>query len=130
MIGRRTHKQASVEIIAPLSIPVEMREQVREVYNLQSTNPRKGHATALMHQVCAEADRVAMVLMLLVAQPDDTAIGNEKMIKFYGRFGFKPTKDDAASPVIMIRPPERPVALASANLSMALAGRINGAANG
>lgn len=81
-----------------------MRRTVREIVGLNSGNPRKGHATALMHQVCDEADDGRNVLMLMVAQPDGSELSNEKLVKWYGKFGFKPTKDEMASPVVMVRP--------------------------
>lgn len=104
MIGLHTHKGASLRIVKP-QLPAEASETVRatvlEVMGVQSDNPRKGHATALMYQVCAEADRDAKVLMLMVTE------NAEKLVKWYQRFGFLPTKDDLDTPVVMVRAPQQ-----------------------
>lgn len=103
MIGIRTHEGASVEIVTPMSLPAHMRGHVREVFDLKSEEQRKGHASALMRKVCAEADIETMALMLMV-NVEDTA---ETLVKFYQRFGFKATKDGYEIPIVMIRPPEK-----------------------
>lgn len=103
MIGPRSYKGASLRIVPP-ELPAEASDQVRantlEVTAVQSDNPRKGHATALMYQVCGEADWNAKVLMLMVTE------NAEKLVKWYSRFGFKPTKDELETPVVMVRAPE------------------------
>lgn len=103
MIGLHTHKGASLRIVQP-ELPDEASDTVRatvlEVVGVQSDNPRKGHATALMYQVTTEADREAKVLMLMVTE------NAEKLVKWYQRFGFLPTKDDLNTPVVMVRAPE------------------------
>jgi len=107
MEGLRTHKSASVRVGLP-ELPEDaspaVRQAVRELIDLKSGNQRKGHATALLHQVCDEADEGSNVLMLMVSQPSDAELSNEKLVKWYGKFGFKPTKDGLDSPVVMIRP--------------------------
>lgn len=101
--GPRTHKGASLRLVKP-QLPAEasdaVRDTVLEVAAVKSANERKGHATALMYQVCAEADRNAKVLMLMVTEEA------EKLVKWYQRFGFKPTKDALDTPVVMVRAPE------------------------
>jgi hypothetical protein len=103
MIGPRTYKGASLRIVAP-QLPDEASDAVRantlEVTGVQSSNPRKGHATTLMYQVCAEADHASKVLMLMVTE------NAEKLVKWYQRFGFKPTKDALDMPVVMVRAPK------------------------
>lgn len=101
MKGPRTYDQASLEIVLPMSIPAHLRENVREVFDLKSGDPGKGHGSELLRRVCGEADRESFVLMLKVDQDD-------KLVEWYSRFGFKPAS--TASPVVMIRPPE-PVAI-------------------
>lgn len=103
MIGIRTHEGASVELVKPMSLPAHMRGRVREVFDLKSEEQRKGHASALMRKVCAEADSESRVLMLMVNKDD----GNEALVKFYQRFGFRPTKDGYEPPIVMLRPPEK-----------------------
>ena len=108
--GHRMHKGASLRIVAP-QLPEEASDTVRatvlEIAAVQSGNPRKGHATALMHQVCGEADRNAKVLMLMVTE------NAEKLVKWYQRFGFLLTKDGLDTPVVMVRAPE-PIRIARA----------------
>jgi hypothetical protein len=105
--GLRQHKSASVRIglpDLPLEASASVRQSVRELVDLKSGNQRKGHATALLHQVCDEADEGANVLMLMVSQPEEAELSNERLVKWYSRFGFKPTKDGLDSPIVMIRP--------------------------
>ena len=103
MIGHRMHKGASLRIVAP-DLPDDASDNVRatvlEVTGVHSDNPRKGHATALMYQVCGEADFYGKVLMLMVTTDA------EKLVKWYQRFGFKPTKDGLDTPIVMVRAPE------------------------
>ena len=103
MNGIRTYKQASVEIRESDSIPPHLRDSVREVFDLKSAAPGQGQGSELMWRLSAEADRKRMVLMLLVTQPDED--GNKRLVEWYGRFGFKPAKDDLTAPVVMIRAP-------------------------
>jgi GNAT superfamily N-acetyltransferase len=107
VIGARTHEGASLSLEVPLSVPAHLRGAVREVHNLKSEEQRKGHASALMRKVCAEADRAGKVLMLMVNQEQ-----NEGLVKFYNRFGFKATKDGYETPIVMVRAPEKPLVVA------------------
>ena len=104
--GLRKHKQASLRIVEPMGLPDHLRSNVRELASLKSENQRKGHASALMHQVCAEADMAAKTLMLLVDQPEGTEPDNEQIKKFYSRFGFNVAQD---SPCLMLRLPQKPL---------------------
>lgn len=102
--GQRTHKQASLMVRVPtLGIDVN---GIMEINGLQSGNPRKGHATALMHQVCAEADLSGDVLILLVEAFADGSMTEELLKKWYSRFGFKVAQK---SPCLMLREPQKPM---------------------
>lgn len=85
--GLRDYKQATLKVAIAEGLPVEMWEQTREILSVYSANPRKGHATLLMHQVCAEADRARIVLIL---QPHkfDEGMPDEKLEGWYAKFGF------------------------------------------
>lgn len=101
--GLRTHKQASLRVAIAQSLPVEMWETTREIIGVQSDAPRKGYATALLHQVCAEADRARIVLFLQV-RPFAEGMSEEQLTKFYARFGFTVIQ---AEPCLMSRVPQR-----------------------
>lgn len=86
-LGRRFHKQASLRIAIAEALPEDMHAGTREVVSLESDNPRKGHATALLHQVCAEAD-IDGIVLLLMPKPFGDGMTEEQLEKWYGRFGF------------------------------------------
>lgn len=100
--GLREHKQASLRVAIAECLPEDMREGTREIVSLESTNPRKGHATTLMWTVCHEADKARIVLIL---QPKAFGDGmdDEKLERWYGRFGFKAIQRE---PVLMARQPD------------------------
>jgi hypothetical protein len=85
--GERFYKTASCRIAIALGLPEEMHEGTREVVGISSDNPRKGHATALMHQVCAEAD-VDGIVLILMPKPFGNGMTSEQLEKWYGRLGF------------------------------------------
>jgi GNAT superfamily N-acetyltransferase len=101
--GLRDHKGATLRVAIPTGIPEEMRHGVREIVSVHADNPRKGHATALMHAVCAEADACGFVLMLEARSFDD-GMSEEQLICWYGRFGFVRIQSE---PVLMAREPRR-----------------------
>lgn len=102
--GLRTHKSASCRVVIPSGIPEDMREDTRELVDLESLERGNGHASALMHQVTAEADRTWKTL-ILTAQPFQEGMSQEQLERFYARHGFVRIQDE---PVIMARSPERP----------------------
>lgn len=103
--GLRQYKAASCRVAIAMGLPEDMRDQTREIVGVQSTNPRKGHATALLHTVTAEADREWMTLLIHV-EPFDDGMTGEQLMKWYGRFGFVKIQDD---PVLMARSPQPPL---------------------
>lgn len=101
--GLRDYKQATLRVAIPECLPEEMREKTREIVSVHSANPRKGHATLLMHQVCAEADRSGMVLILMPAKFDE-GMGDEKLQRWYAKFGFALIQE---TPPLMARQVQR-----------------------
>lgn len=97
--GLRTHKRASLRVMETTSVPEDMRASIREIVSLASDERGNGHATALMHQVCAEADMAGLVL-LLEAKPFAEGMTQEQLEKFYERLGFVKIQDE---PVLMAR---------------------------
>lgn len=114
-IGLRTHKDASLRVAVAEGIPVEMRERVREILSVKSSNPRKGDATALMWTVCAEADKWWITLLAHVKPFDDASpqtMTQEQLQHWYAKFGFvkiQDKADDGTPVVLMARNPQPPV---------------------
>lgn len=100
-VGVRFHKQASCRVVVATGLPQDMHEGTREVVNLMSDNPRKGHATFLMHQVCAEAD-VDGIVLILMPKPFGDGMTEEQLEKFYQKFGFTTIQPE---PKLMARQP-------------------------
>jgi hypothetical protein len=83
-----------------------MRDQTREVAHLHCERESQNHgeATRLMHQVCEEADK-ANITLVLWAKPygDDIALSQTQLIDWYAkRFGFQLIQQD---PPLMARMP-------------------------
>jgi len=85
--GLRTYKQATLRIAIPTSLPEHMQAHMREIMSVHSANPRKGQATALMYQVCQEADDDLKTLILVV-EPFGDEMTTEQLTKWYKKFGF------------------------------------------
>ena len=101
--GIRQHKSASLRIAQPIGLPETMQEGISEILSVQSGNQRKGHATALMTQVCKEADQLHQVLLLRVQAFDD-GIGNDQLLKWYGKHGFSVLQNEPV--LLMARQPK------------------------
>lgn len=92
-IGLRKYKSASLRLATP-NLPEDYEwpegylEDIREILEVRSGNARKGHATALLANVCKEADVEGKVLMLQVQKFDDGP-GNEVLQRWYERMDFK-----------------------------------------
>jgi GNAT superfamily N-acetyltransferase len=98
--GRRAHKSATCRVDIPEGLPQDMRDGIREIVAVESSNPRKGHATALMHELCTDADAAGIVL-LLRPHPFAPGMDSEQLVNWYTRFGFEPIQGE---PVLMARP--------------------------
>lgn len=103
--GLRQHKHASLRIAIAEGLPEEMRDTTREILSVHSDDPRKGHATALLHEVCTEADKWWITLILCPRKFDD-GMDDAKLIPFYERFGFALIQTEPAP--LMVRSPEPP----------------------
>lgn len=93
--GARKYASASCRIRYTMLVPANLRGRLREVFSVVAGQPGRGHGGALMQQVCQEADKGRVVLMLLA---DD-----ERLAAWYGRFGFEAIQ---ASPIVMRRVPQ------------------------
>jgi len=85
-----------------MGLPEDMRDNVREIVSVKSTSQRKGHASALMHKVCAEADKWSYLLLIHV-QPFADGMPEDRLERFYGKFGFIVVQLEPA--VLMAREP-------------------------
>ena len=67
-LGTRCLGEASCKLGRTVQLPVRLREQVREISAVYVAGEarRAGHASALMRELCAEADRERMTLLLHV----------------------------------------------------------------
>lgn len=111
--GPRVLGAASLQVRVSMAIPARMRDRTREITKVH-TEPdaqNRGQATALLHEVCKEADRYGITLVLW-PRPygDDIALSQGQLIDWYGRvFGFHQIQ---AEPPLMARMPwSTPIAL-------------------
>lgn len=104
--GPRVYRTASLLIDSTDAVPQHMRWGVREVSSLQVPleDRRKGYATALMQMIAVEADRAAMVLMILPAPYQEGGLTQEQLEAFYARFGFVKIQTE---PTLMARQPAK-----------------------
>lgn len=102
--GDRAVGAASCRVRRTNAVPLEMRDGIREVCNVEvpAADQGKGYATTLMHKVCREADAAGIVL-LLWPQPwgDNIAMSRDQLTSWYAeRFGFAQIQ---AEPPLMAR---------------------------
>lgn len=102
--GFRAHKAASLRVAIAECLPEDMREGTREIISLASINPRKGHATTLLWTVCHEADEARIVLILQPRSFGDGEMDDERLERFYGKFGFQVIQREPV--VLMARLPD------------------------
>jgi hypothetical protein len=99
--GIRQHKAASCRVAVPMGLPEDMRDATRELVGVQSGNPRKGHAKALLRAICSEAD-ADWVTLLLHVEPFNDGMDIDRLKKFYAGCGFVEIQKD---PCLMARSP-------------------------
>lgn len=103
--GPRTLGDASLTIGVCKALPPDMRPQTRELASLLVPvhKRREGQATALMHQVCEEADKAHVTLVLFVNPFEEPDLGKSQLAAWYAkRFGFIEIQ---AEPQLMARMP-------------------------
>lgn len=75
------------------ALPEKMKRDVREVSSVHcaTSDRRKGYATELMKEICADADARKMILVLMVQHYGaGTQMSNPQLTEWYERFGFRP----------------------------------------
>ena len=95
--GTRRYRSASAKLGYTTLVGAHLRGKLREIshFNTPAEERGKGHGTHLMREICRDADRDRIVLMLL---PD-----TQRLSKWYARFGFVTIQDD---PDVMVREPQ------------------------
>lgn len=80
------------------------QSKIRWVSHLfvDAENRNKGSATALMQQICKDADSTNLHLILEPKSYDDGDLDNTSLETFYKKFGFKKIQDE---PALMLRAP-------------------------
>jgi GNAT superfamily N-acetyltransferase len=104
-VGPRSHEAASLQIRVSVALPRRLRDRTREITKVHTAaaDQRQGHATALLREVCDEADQAGITLILW-PRPygDDIALSQAMLIDWYARFGFRVIQPE---PVLMARAP-------------------------
>jgi len=102
--GPRKHGAASCEVIACKGVPEKMRKDIREVIKVfcEPDARHRGDATALLEEVCREADAKRMILMISVGPYGDAPpLSKAALVQWYSEtFDFRPIQ---AEPLIMAR---------------------------
>jgi GNAT superfamily N-acetyltransferase len=103
MRGQRTHGNATCRLSYSQAIPAHMRGGIREITSIYVSESFRGcgDASALMKEVCNEADDNAIVLML-IPKPFDHGLDQLQLIAWYARHGFIQIQDN---PILMARQP-------------------------
>lgn len=103
MRGNRNHGGASLKLGYSMAIPAHMRGGIREITNVYTSEAKRGHgdASKLLKQVCDEADKERIVLML-IPKPFDDGLDELRLMAWYSRHGFMAIQD---KPMLMARQP-------------------------
>lgn len=97
MLGKRQYMDATCNVRMNTGLPLRSQKLVYEVHNLQTAPGMrgKGQGTKLMQQICADADRLGKILMLVS--------DNTQLEKWYNKFGFERVQE---KPILMFRHPK------------------------
>lgn len=104
--GTRSNGPASLQLVRMAGIDESVAEGLLEVKSVLTVKPsrRQGHASRLMTDLCAEADKSGTLLVLTPEQFDNGPIGSKQLQSWYERFRFVAIQD---KPVLMCRDPVR-----------------------
>lgn len=93
--GERELNGATLEVNVCQGVPPRMRRETREITGVYvpASDRKKGLASALMHQVCDEADQANITLLLTC---------RDELRRWYARYGFMVLQDDIG---ILVRAP-------------------------
>jgi GNAT superfamily N-acetyltransferase len=111
LIGYRTHQKSSLLLAFSKALPSKMRSKTREVLEVYTEPGFRGlgWATKLLEDVCAEADKHRLMLIVFpkpysTASSEPNAPGETRLTSWYvNHFGFEMIQTE---PVVMLaRPP-------------------------
>ena len=88
-LGERHHGAASARIRLCPGLGPKLQASTRELCDLRVPQEQqwRGHASALLREVCKEADAAGVMLVLFV-DPFDTGLPADNLAAWYGRHGF------------------------------------------
>lgn len=94
MIGPRELNGATCHLMA-VDLPAHIARRTRQVVGLTVAIHLRGQgrASALLREVCAEADREEFMLVL-EPKPTDGTLTQQQAEDWYGRFGFQTIQTD------------------------------------
>lgn len=103
-LGARKFGAATCKLGRTVQVPAHMREQIVELSALHVPieQRREGFATALLTEICKEADAAGKLLLLHVKPFSDGVMSASQLATFYSRFGFQDIQPD---PRLMARMP-------------------------
>jgi hypothetical protein len=94
-----------LQVRISMALPRHLRDKTREITKVHTpaADQGNGHATALLQEVCDEADEAGITLVLW-PRPygDDIALSAAMLCDWYARFGFRVIQPE---PVLMARAP-------------------------
>ena len=112
--------QASCRVSRTTQLPAHLRDNVREVLavHVEPGARRRGQAGELMRQVCAEADKAGMVLLVHCRPFGDWEADAQALAGWYAGLGFMPIQAEPllmarmvdATPRLVVKPVSRAVA--------------------
>ena len=87
--GERHHGAASARIRLCPGLGPKLQASTLELCDLRVPQEQqgRGHASALLREVCKEADAAGVMLVLFV-EPFGTGLSADDLVAWYGRHGF------------------------------------------
>ncbi len=114
--GTREFGEASCKVLKPIALPMHLHNDVREITKVFVPKETRGQklATKLLEQVCREADKFKMILMIHVHPFDDEPMDIKQLANWYGStFNFNQIQEDpmlmARMPAILVRTQQKVV---------------------
>lgn len=100
--GTRKFGAATAKVGRTVQLPVAMRDHILEVSSVHvpEDQRRMGHASALMHSICVEADQAGKLLLVHCKGYDSPGMTDRELEDWYGKFGFQVIQ---AEPRLMAR---------------------------
>lgn len=99
--GARNHGPASLQLVRMTGLEDKALLEVKSVHTPKDSR-NQGQATALMAEVCAEADKDHVLLILTPDRFDTGPLDNGQLEAWYAQMGFVAIQ---GKPVLMCRDP-------------------------